>query len=262
MTCAALGLARAASDLRGGVGGWGGVVAIGFAGGATFLALVSSTLANLVVRHRSWRAGYLLVTLGAAVFLVLRAVRTDRAAETLATLAAVLALGLALWLPVGARWWLDRSTAPPLGRRAALAAGAVVGFVVAVAGGVVLTVLGAALPGGLVGPVVLLVAVAAFASGRVADTFALALLAAVAVCVVLFELGSLPEGRLVIGAVALAVLVTFAWRPAAVRLSRARGAARLAAIPAEARRTASSGASGTPAEPDATGSDEHGKVSD
>lgn len=235
-TYAALGLAHAASDLAGGVGGWGGVAAIGFTGAATLLALVSSALAGLVVRHRSWRTGYLVVTLVGAVALVVVATRAEPPADGFAALALGLAGGLALWLPVGARWWLGRSSAPPVGPRAGIVTASVVGFVLAVAAGVVVAVVGPELPGSLLGPTVLLLVVAAFASGRVPDTFALALLAAVAAWAVLFELGSLAEGRLVIGALALASLVTFAWRPAARRLVRARGAARLAEIPRAARR--------------------------
>lgn len=234
-TAATLGLAHAASDLAGGLGGWGGVAAIGLAGCATLLALVSSALAGLVVRRRPWRTGFLLVTLAGAAFLVLAVLGSDPTGAGLAALALGLAGGLAVWLPVGARWWLDRSTAPPVGTRVAVLAASVVGLVVVIAGSVVIAAVGPSLPGGLAGPVALVLVVAAFTSGRLPDAFALALLAAVAAIAALFRLASLADGRLVIGALALAVLVTFAWRPAARRLVRARGAARLAEIPRAAR---------------------------
>lgn len=235
VTAATLGLAHAASDLVGGLDGWGGVAAIGLAGCATLLALVSSALAGLVVGSRAWRTGFLLVTLAGAALLVFSVLRADPPGAGLAALALGLAGGLTAWLPVGARWWLDRSTAPAVGLRVAVLAASVVGLVLVVAGGLVIAVVGPALPGGLAGPVVLVLAVAAFTSGRLRDTFALALLAAVAAIAVVFRLDSLTDGRLVIGALALAVLVTFAWRPAARRLVRARGAARLAEIPRASR---------------------------
>ena len=82
-------------------------------------------------------------------------------------------------------------------------------------------------------PALVLVLAAAAASGRVQDTVALALLAGVGLCAVLFRVLELPEGRLVVGALALVVLVAFAWRPFAVRLT----AARSAVVPAPVDRT-------------------------
>ncbi len=264
---AAHGLALAAADRAGGLAGWGPVAAMAVAGVATLLALVSSTLAARVVRSRAWLLG-----LGALTALALGAVGltwASRGSEpALGALAYATALGLALWVPVGARWWLEELTheparaelaadhaahdlpddggpttqaaagsrtpqRPAVSRRAALVAGGTCTAVVLLVAILVLGLAGGSVPSALVGSALVLVLAAAAASGRVQDTVALALLAGVGLCAVLFRVLELPEGRLVVGALALVVLVAFAWRPFAVRLT----AARSAVVPAPVDRT-------------------------
>ena len=239
---AGFGLALAAADLSGGVDGWGGIIAILVAGIAVFLALVSSTIATLVVRRRGWRLAVVLLTLAGAGYLGLSAIQPGRSAdEALAETALFVACALAVWLPVGARWWLesfahgpesaDPAAETPVSRRSAIVAGVGCAAVVAVATSIVLAVAGSSIPPGLTGFALVLVATAAAASGRVPETMALALLAGVGVAAVLFGLPSLDDGGLIIGALAVVVLITLAWRPAAARLTAARLAATTPVLP-------------------------------
>jgi len=228
---AGYGLALASAELGGGIDGWEGVIAILYTGFALFVALVSSTLATLVVRRRGWRLAYVALTLVGAVYLGLGAFTPGRSAgDVLGEAAVVVSLALALWLPVGARWWLESLAREPVepeisvSRRAATIAGIACASVVVVASVIVIAVVGSALPTGLAGFALVLVITAALASGRVPDAMALALLAGVGVCAVLFGLPMLPEGGLVTAALAVVVLVAFSWRPFAARLTAARRA--------------------------------------
>ncbi len=228
---AGYGLAFASAELSGGIDGWEGVIAIIYAGFALFVALVSSALATLVVRRRSWRIAFVAVTLVGAVYLGLGAFTPGRSSgEVLGEAAIIVSLALALWLPVGARWWLESLVREPvpaekeLSSRAAVIAGISCAAVVVIASTIVVAVVGSALPGGLAGFALVLVVAAALASGRVPEAMALALLAGVGVCAVLFGLPTLPEGGLITAALAVVVLVAFSWRPFAVRLSAARRA--------------------------------------
>ncbi|NLF05637.1 MAG: hypothetical protein GX593_11650 [Actinomycetales bacterium] len=241
-TFAGYGLAVASAELGGGVDGWDGVIAVLAAGITAFVALVSSTLATLVVRKRGWRLAYVILTLVGVVYLALGAFTSGRSAGTvLSEVAVVLSLVLALWVPVGARWWIERRAHEEeeperevSGRSAALAA-SLCGAVVLVTVGIVLAVAGSTLPSGLAGFALVLVVAAAMASGRVPEVMALALLAGVGICAVLFGLTMLPDGGLVVGALAVVVLVAFSWRPLAARLTKARSAAMTLAVPAAGR---------------------------
>lgn len=227
---AAYGLALTAAGLRGGLEGWGALAAVVLGGVATFVALVSSILAALVVRHRGWRIAYVLLTLAGVVYVGLGAFWADSADERLSVLAMLVAFALAAWLPVGARWWLDRvaiepdPAAPTVSRRAAATAGVLCGAVVVVVSLITLALAGSSIPTALLGLAIVLLVVAAATSGRVPDTMALALLAGVGLCAVLSGLPSLPDGGLVTGALALVVLVAFSWRSFAVRITAARRA--------------------------------------
>src|SRR5690606_30617511 len=152
----------------------------------------------------------------------------------LGELAILVSLAIALWLPVGARWWLEQVSATsdqpdravalaPVSRRAAVVSGVTCAAVVVVATVFVLAVV-ESVPAGLGGVALVLLAVAAITSGRVPEPMALALLAGVAVCALLFGLPAEPDGGLVIAALAVGVLVTFSWRPFAARISAARRA--------------------------------------
>jgi len=237
-TFAGYGLALASAELGGGVDGWDGVIAVIMAGFTAFVALVSSTLATLVVRRRGWRLAFVVLTLVGMVYLALGAFTSGRSTDAvLSEVALVLALALALWIPVGARWWLERRAQEEDGpeqevtRRSAVLAAVGCGAVVFVTVGIVLAVAGTTLPAGLAGFALVLVVAAAVSSGRVPDVMALALLAGVGVCAVLFGLSMLPDGALVTGALAVVVLVAFSWRPLAQRLTRARGAAVTLGVP-------------------------------
>lgn len=230
-TFAGFGLALASAELNGGLDGWDGVIAVVAAGFVAFLALVSSTLATLVVRRRGWRIAYLVVTVLGAVYVALGALGAGRGSDSaLGDTAIATALALALWLPVGTRWWIESRRSEQdepredVSRRAALIAGIVCAVVVLLAVGLTLALAGPQLPAGLAGFALVLVVTAAVTSGRVPDTMALALLAGVGVCAVLFSLPEAPSGGLVTAALAVAVLVAFSWRPFAARITAARRA--------------------------------------
>lgn len=218
------GLALASAELD----GWEGLVAIVLGALAVFVALVSSALAALVVRRRPWRLGLLAVTVAGGGWLLLSSLGAD---DLLAGLALALTLVLALWLPVGARWWLDSLESEPfvpaaVSRREAILAGVLCGLVVILALGLTLALSGTAPPLGLGVLALVLLVVAAAASGRVHDVVAIVLLLGAGLAAVLFDLPNRENGRLVLGCLAVAVLVTFSWRPLAARLTEARRAAR------------------------------------
>lgn len=234
---AAHGLAMTAALLSGGLDGWASLVSVVVAGIATFVALLSSTLAVLVVRRRRWRVALAALTVLGLAWVAVIAVSRAPSEDVLAAIAYFVAFSLAVWLPVGARWWLDGQSAEeaqaaaPVSRRAGIVAASTCAGVVVVVSAITLAVAGGSVPSTLVGFALILLVTAALTSGRVPETMALALLAGVALSSVLFGLPELPDGGLVTGALALVVLVTFAWRPFAVRLTAARSAVAAPPIP-------------------------------
>lgn len=228
---ASFGIFRAAQELGGGDSGWADLAAIVGAALMLFLTLVSSALAGLVLRRRGWLLGYLVVTVLGLAWVASGLLGASPSSRELAEVLGYAAAGLlAVWLPVATRWWLRtlgpeaEHTPEPVSSRAATIAGIGCAVVVLLAVGIVLAVAGSSIPPGLLPFALVLLVTAAASSGRAPESIALVLLLGVALCALLFDLTNLPQGRLVIGALALAVLVAFSWRPLAVRLTAARAA--------------------------------------